>query len=313
MRGLRVARVMTITPPTSITVVPPQPCSVVRAHMPGVCGTCGAPTQFACGQCGEAHFCSAVCLNNAFERHRTECGLVGFCPPVLLPEPPLMSNQVNVQLRTRLSFWLKQRQGCPSPSCMLASKEYGLESISVPQALASSMAAKVISSRCQKDYLKIGDKSFPGYISYSAIPVPVVAAEQSRRTSMLLAHEGHIRYCMEQWPEFKLLVEHVASSLGVGPERCKQVHFIRQNSKQCQFTWHQDHQDLKMSESMITVVILLKGSSTGMQVWGFRPFTYPGVGSGAAFAGAATHRSVYQVLGSPWSDIDVIKVGLFFD
>jgi hypothetical protein len=33
-------------------------------------------------------------------------------------------------------------------------------------------------------------------------------------------------------------------------------------------------------------------------VWGFRPFTYTGVGCGVAFAGAATHRSVYQVVGS---------------
>ena len=101
----------------------------------------------------------------------------------------------------------------------------------------------------------------------------------------------------------------MATSLGVGPERCKQVHFMQQRSPQSRFTWHQDHRDLKMTERMITVVILLKGGSTGMQMLGFCPFTFPGVGSGAVFAGAATHRSVYQVVGSPWSDLDVTKVG----
>ena len=136
------------------------------------------------------------------------------------------------------------------PKVFVASKAYGLASIAVPHALASSMAAKVNGSRSPEDYLQIGDKSFAGYLDYTAIPVPVDREEQYRRTAMLVAHKGHIQYCMEHWPELKTLVEHVATSLGVGPERCKQVHFTQQRSPQSRFTWHQDHGDLKRQNAV---------------------------------------------------------------
>ena len=40
-----------------------------------------------------------------------------------------------------------------------------------------------------------------------------------------------------------------------------------------------------MSDRMVTVVLLLKGGHTGMQVLGFEPYIYPGVGSGSMFPG----------------------------
>ena len=116
----------------------------------------------------------------------------------------------------------------------------------------------------------------------------------------------------------KKVIEAVAHLLGCTVQRLKQLHVIRQRSRQCQFTWHRDDVELtgvkkKLSPQMVTTVILLNGGHTGMQMWRFRPFTYPGTGSGAIFPGAATHRTIYQVMGSPRDDLDVLKVGMFWD
>ena len=62
--------------------------------------------------------------------------------------------------------------------------------------------------------------------------------------------------------------------------------------------------------SMITVVILLAGHDIGVQLWGYRVYKYPEVGSGVAFPGAVTHRSVYQLEGSLESPL-VVKFGMF--
>ena len=69
------------------------------------------------------------------------------------------------------------------------------------------------------------------------------------------------------------------------------------------------HLDLKLSRSMITVVVLLRGSGSGMQVWGFHVHKYNGVGACAAFPGAATHRSVTLAR----SEEEVIKLVFFLD
>ena len=77
---------------------------------------------------------------------------------------------------------------------------------------------------------------------------------------------------------------------------------MRQRSRQSQFSWHQDHRDLRdawpFTTSMITVVVCLSGRGSGMQMWGFPVFEYRGAGAAAAFPGAATHRSVGRVPGA---------------
>jgi hypothetical protein len=69
---------------------------------------------------------------------------------------------------------------------------------------------------------------------------------------------------------------------------------------------------------MVSVIVLLDGGGgdTGMQMWGFKVFRYGHVGAAAVFAGAATHRSVYQI-GRPMPALDglgmprVVKVAFF--
>tara|TARA_B100000795_G_scaffold267487_1_gene252407 strand:+ start:879 stop:1121 length:243 start_codon:yes stop_codon:yes gene_type:complete len=79
--------------------------------------------------------------------------------------------------------------------------------------------------------------------------------------------------------------------------------------------WHQDHDENKdyypFTTSMITVVILLSGHGSGMQMWGFQVFPYSGAGVAAAFPGAATHRSVTPAYTE--GEEEVVKLALFFE
>ena len=98
---------------------------------------------------------------------------------------------------------------------------------------------------------------------------------------------------------------------------------MRQRSRQSQFSWHQDHRDLRdawpFTTSMITVVVCLSGRGSGMQMWGFPVFEYRGAGAAAAFPGAATHRSVGRVPGAEVEggedeeDEEIVKVAMFFE
>ena len=69
---------------------------------------------------------------------------------------------------------------------------------------------------------------------------------------------------------------------------------------------------------MITVVILLSGQGSGMQMWGFQVFPYSGSGVAAAFPGAATHRSVCHGAGAEAvvegmeGKEEVVKFAMFF-
>jgi hypothetical protein len=75
---------------------------------------------------------------------------------------------------------------------------------------------------------------------------------------------------------------------------------------------NRDHH--RFTESMITVVICLSGTGSGMQMWGFPVFEYSGAGAGAAFPGAATHRTVARVPGARVEEgREVVKVALFFE
>ena len=82
--------------------------------------------------------------------------------------------------------------------------------------------------------------------------------------------------------------------------------------------WHQDMEENRdhwpFTTSMITVVICLSGTGSGMQVWGFPVYEYDGAGAGAAFQGAATHKSVDRVAGARVEEgREVVKVALFLE
>lgn len=96
------------------------------------------------------------------------------------------------------------------------------------------------------------------------------------------------------------------------------VHFLWQSSRQAQFSWHQDHDEnadhWAFTTSMISVVVLLSGRGSGMQMWGFHAFQYQGEGAAAAFPGAATHRSVCHGLGAVGEGgEEVVKVAFFLE
>ena len=287
---------------------------VVTATTAGVCGACGRGTRSVCPSCQVTHFCSAVCLRAVYEAHEADCGRPTQGKPVLLPVIALRGSDVNTRLVTSGIFGLKVRPGAPPPKQFVAQHPFGLVAFSVSAQLARDMAEFVIHSRSEDGYLLVGGVVRPGYHGYTPVQADKVdEGEQSRVTCMLLRSRGHITHCIANCVPFGHLVQQVCAFLGCSVKRLVQAHFVQQQSQQCQFTWHQDHSDMGLSESMITVVVSLKGEWTGMQVWGFSPFAYSGPGSGVAFPGAATHRSVYRVLGHQDDEEDVVKVGFFFD
>ena len=62
---------------------------------------------------------------------------------------------------------------------------------------------------------------------------------------------------------------------------------------------------------MISVVILLSGHGSGMQMWGFQVFQYGHPGAAAAFSGAATHQSVTPAYIE--GEEEVVNLSLFVD
>ena len=110
--------------------------AVVALQHAGVCSTCGFGTYRACPTCRTAHYCSGACLREQSVDHAKECGLV-HCQSVPLPADDYLHSIVNMRLRTDGAFGLAQIDKW-QPKAFVASKEYGLVSISVPQALAST-------------------------------------------------------------------------------------------------------------------------------------------------------------------------------
>lgn len=91
--------------------------------------------------------------------------------------------------------------------------------------------------------------------------------------------------------------------------RVKHVHFLYQESKQAIFPWHEDFSDLRLSNQMVTAVVNLTNTISGVQVFGFEPFMFESVGDVAIFPGGATHRSVELRSASA----PVLKMVAFYD
>ena len=134
--------------------------AVVALQHAGVCSTCSLGTYMACARCRTAHYCSSVCRREQSVDHAKECGQL-HCKPVPLPAGDLLHSVVNMRLRTDGVFGVTPTDQ-QQPKVFVASAAYGLASLAVPHALASSMAAKVNGSRSPEGCLQIGDKSFPG-------------------------------------------------------------------------------------------------------------------------------------------------------
>ena len=288
--------------------------AVVSLDDAGVCGTCGQVTAYGCPSCLVAHFCSRSCLQLAFRAHSLECGLPGQVK-VDMPSQADAANPVNTRLLMHGCFSLKTTKKESAPHLFAVLPQHGLVPLEVPTDLCSPLVQVLMHSRSPDGFVQLAGREFFGYESYSLLASGVTANsyEQSRRTTMLLKSKGHLKFWCKNCPSFMSLVCHVAAFLQCSADRLLQVHFLQQASPQCQFSWHQDHKDLHLSTDMITVVICLQGTHTGVQIWGFRPYMYPQVGSGVAFPGASTHRSVFQVMGSPYTGTEVVKVGMFWD
>ena len=100
--------------------------------------------------------------------------------------------------------------------------------------------------------------------------------------------------------------------LGCSSRRVEYMHVLFQRSQQAVFPWHTDDVDLALSSCSVTAVINLTRAQSGVQIYGFEPFYFKGIGDVALFVGAATHRSVCLSSRSTGPD-EVVKLVLFYD
>lgn len=286
----------------------------------GVCVTCGMLAELACARCGLAQFCSTDCHLRSEEAHGRVCGCEGY-EPVPVPSPVYAQCPENVALRRSADFKLPEHKTGPPSKVLMAQPRFGLLPLQVDAYQAGRMADIFLTSKDALGFFRIGEQSYAGYGSYDLISVPVNTFMQERNTSMIPRESKSIKkedrrglwYAMQHCQPLALLAQQVSDKLGCSIDRLRLVHLLRQSSRQCQFTWHNDQEDNNgLGKGMITVVILLRGMHTGMQVWGFQVYEYPGVGACAAFPGMATHRSVYQLEGCT-SRPEVVKMTLFYN
>ena len=194
-----------------------KPVPVAR---PGICGSCGLATSYACPQCVTAHFCSPGCLERARDMHAFDCGT---CKAVDLPsDGRLLGCWTNAYLRGGGRFSLHQPDKRP-PMALQPSPSYGLVSLQLDSKMAGELAQLVTSNRDVQGYLKIGKNSYPGYKGYTAIPGEVNNEEQSRVTSQL-SRKGRggndhdrlrgLQYAIDNCSALRLLVDEVCFRLG---------------------------------------------------------------------------------------------------
>ena len=253
--------------------------------------------------------------------HSRVCGHRRY-QPIPLPPTRFRNCAVNKQLLQSGDFALPARpQRFAVPKVLIALPAYGLLPLEVDPDEASKLADIFLQSRDQQGFFKIGEQSYAGYGTYLGISAALQPLIQERFTAMMKMEakgvKEHMRrglwYAMQHCRPLKAIVAQVSAALGCEVDRLRMLHLLRQSSPQCQFTWHNDQEDnVRLGRGMITVVLLLRGAESGMQVWGFRVYEYPHVGAGAAFPGLATHRSVYQLEGST-SRPEVVKMALFYN
>ncbi len=94
------------------------------------------------------------------------------------------------------------------------------------------------------------------------------------------------------------------------------MHFLFQRSQQAAFPWHTDGPDLNLSAEMVTAVVNLSTSPSGVQIFGFHTFVFSAVGEVAIFPGDATHRSVRlqpAAIQESQVESEVLKMVAFYD
>jgi len=226
-----------------------------------------------------------------------------------LPNAGQQLEPTNAELRMSGRFSLTMQHALPPPAVHRADAQCGLLSFAIDVGLANTLADFVVQSRSKNDYLEIKGREYVGYDRYEVVDGALDGFEQARATSVIQRMFGGLSHALKHCKPLENVVQQVLVALDTDQSRIKQLHILRQRSRQATFGWHQDHLDLKLSRSMITVVVLLRGSGSGMQVWGFHVHKYNGVGACAAFPGAATHRSVTLAR----SEEEVIKLVFFLD
>lgn len=97
---------------------------------------------------------------------------------------------------------------------------------------------------------------------------------------------------LRKWPSFTRVVQGACAALGVTLAALHHAHFIVQFSPLAIFSWHNDAQDLCLTQRAVSVIVPLNDAPSGVELFGFDMHQYRGTGAAVAFPSVARHRSV---------------------
>ena len=223
----------------------------------------------------------------------------------------------------RLKMTLRMSFGMQSLEC---SPDYGLLVLGVAESACRHLLQLVCTSRDEYGLLRVAGVSCRGLGTY-----PSEAETQQKGVRYRVQEQwtsvippDKVLYCIEREPRLLAVVNQVCQRLGADRADVAMVHFLCQLNPFAVWPWHDDAFDLQLSKHMLTVVCALNEIASGVQIYGFEPFMYTGVGCTVAFLGAGMHRSVVPSLCSVsnaeelmiWDgrpDAGPVKVVLFLD
>lgn len=246
------------------------------------------------------------------------CSLQALCWEDKLPPGPSKlfkkssDSKVNAELQFSLKFALprqdKAARDAPA-ALMRVCMDTGVHSFSLPANDCDELGEFCLCMDCrsQGGFLKLGERLYPGYGSYER----TLGGGNNRHLQMratAVVPRAHLDDALNASPPLRGIVDAVHVLLGISRRRLKAMHFLWQSCNLALFSWHRDHEDLRLSGSMVSVIVSLTDDISGMHVWGFpQPFVYRVCGDACAFPGAAWHRSVPGRSGAP------VKLALFYD
>ena len=170
-------------------------------------------------------------------------------------------------------------------------------------------------ARRDRGRLRLGsDAAIGGYNSYRVTHAVEAgdrheAAEQARST-LLVPHDA-LCAARAHLPGFAVLAAGAQRALPGPPVELLHAHLLDQGSATARFADHQDPEEEAAPGQaadrrvLFTVVLLLEGSDTAMQIVGFDELAFAGAGSGFAFRSQLWHRTVRAAAG-------VRKAAFFF-
>lgn len=188
----------------------------------------------------------------------------------------------------------KFQLGCLNSKRLVVNPDTGVYHFNVPAQAAQRVCNYVTqpSNRSPSGHLFLAGRAFPGYENYKGTESASAHDAKLQSTFTSAIPPNMVQVVVDCVPGLKEVVRHVSLEIGTSDHNLHIIHFLLQSNPVAVFSWHSDAYDLRMPTRMVTAIVSLNEVPSCMEMWGFKPAWYSGVGAALAFPGGARHRSV---------------------